>query len=479
MKTNQLLLAILFSVFSPVLLSGFTGPSNLTVSKITCSAARISWNPGAFKWSLLILREDSEVNATPVNGSYYAGNTTFKQGTHLGNGNYSIAANSNFSADMIGFVSGKKYFIAVYTYDSASNFTYETTNVATGSFTVGLVNLDFSISYSDSCQNTNTVKCINKSNITTITPTLSWTFFNELNEYRVLYGDTVEFTFTKSGNKNIQLYNSTKGCTVSITKNVFIYARNLSTPKIAGTDTLVCFDSVGSRIQVNENFHADLTPGAGFTRFWKSGDEEYSGLDPWFNLKQSGVNKILYIGKGLYHNKIKCIDTTWLSIRVRPAVPVDLGPDLVWKDTTTSIVLNAAKFNSYYWFNKSTSSTFKVVKSMLPKYRNVFWVRVTDSLGCMGTDSVIIYNLAALGLNQQHANQFMLYPSPVHDVFYIDTKDNVVFEFAIYTALGKLVYQGNAHKGVEISTMHIPSGFYTIKLKGNGFESAQALLIQH
>ncbi len=112
-----------------------TPASGVTFSAISSTGMTISWTPGNGSNCLLLVKAGSAVNASPVNGTTYAGNAAFGSGSQIGAGNYVVYQGPGNSVTISGLTLGTTYYVAVYSFNGLSSplAEYLTTSPATGS----------------------------------------------------------------------------------------------------------------------------------------------------------------------------------------------------------------------------------------------------------------------------------------------------------------------------------------------------------
>lgn len=87
-----------------------------------------------------------------------------------------------------------------------------------------------------------------------------------------------------------------------------------------------------------------------------------------------------------------------------------------------------------------------------------------NSPGCNSSEEVD-YSCETIGVSDQnHLNEFELFPNPAHDVLYILTPDNItITETKIYDNFGKLIETAHMQKKL-ISISTVPKGMYIVEL---------------
>ena len=374
-------------------------PSNLKFSGITCSSAIIQWTPGNGTWNIVVIREAAAVNGPPVDGTKYTSFPTFGSGdeTTVGNGNFVCFSNLTNSFSVNGLKMNTQYYVCVYSHDGASSPDYLTSSAACGSFTSDNVNMDFEFSYSDTCQNTNKVKFINKSKVTFASPTYVWRFYNAPPSFDQAYTDTVNYTWTKPGNKKIELYLVPKGgCSGTKTKSLLIYSRAKPAPFVIGSDTL-CYNHGNNHFFFGENTTADFSSGVGLRRNWFFPNDTFTVPNPDVKNLLPGNYNILYVGYTIYNNSpTGCYDSVYLPIRVVP----DPSSGVTINDSIQCLTNNQFLFDNVYpglvsfsW-DFGDGSTKAIAKSANHAYTAVGIYDVIHNAasqeGCKSADTTVV-----------------------------------------------------------------------------------------
>ncbi|MBX7204613.1 MAG: FG-GAP-like repeat-containing protein [Bacteroidia bacterium] len=111
-----------------------TAPTSLSLTNMTGTTVDLSWTNGNGSKRIVLVRQSSAVNSTPVDETDYTAGTTFGSGTQLGTGNYVVYSGSGSSVTITGLITGQTYHFAVFEYngaDATSNFftsSFGTTN---------------------------------------------------------------------------------------------------------------------------------------------------------------------------------------------------------------------------------------------------------------------------------------------------------------------------------------------------------------
>jgi hypothetical protein len=144
--------------------------SNAQLENNTRNAADLSFTKGIGYSTLVLMKEGSEVDFTPVDGTSYETSSVFGGSTELGTGNYAILADTSTSIRVTGLTAGETYFVKLFSFngdsgtekylttapDTASVFVEVTTfitQISPNQFSVNVpVSSNIAITYSDAIQ---------------------------------------------------------------------------------------------------------------------------------------------------------------------------------------------------------------------------------------------------------------------------------------------------------------------------------------
>ncbi len=113
-----------------------TNVTSPVFSNVTPTGLTLSWTNGNGDGRLVLIKQGSVVNASPVDGTDYTANAAFGSGTQVGTGNYVVFKGSGNSVDITGLTAGAIYYISVFEYNGlVTSPNFLTTSPATGSQT--------------------------------------------------------------------------------------------------------------------------------------------------------------------------------------------------------------------------------------------------------------------------------------------------------------------------------------------------------
>ncbi|WP_207515463.1 T9SS type A sorting domain-containing protein [Longitalea luteola] len=112
--------------------------TNLKVTDITGSTAKVSFTPGGGSYRLAVVKEGSAVNAVPNDLTIYSGNGNFGTGTQVAPGNYAVAGQMNgASFNLSALKAGFTYHVGIFEFNGTNHPVYNKTP-ATISFSIPL-----------------------------------------------------------------------------------------------------------------------------------------------------------------------------------------------------------------------------------------------------------------------------------------------------------------------------------------------------
>jgi uncharacterized protein YuzB (UPF0349 family) len=173
-----------------------------------------------------------------------------------------------------------------------------------------------------------------------------------------------------------------------------------------------------------------------------------------------------------------CDSTIVTTLTVSPLPNLNLGNDIVVLNPP--VILNAgAGFASYDWSTGGQTQTITVTQN------GTFSVTVTNGAGCEATDTISVNFTASIVNLGENGGSISLFPNPANDRFSINVYGYTGggnMKLDLINAVGQVVkteWVANAAesftKEVDIATL--PSGSYTLRVKGTNAEANLRLII--
>ena len=133
--------------------------------------------------------------------------------------------------------------------------------------------------------------------------------------------------------------------------------------------------------------------------------------------------------------------------------------DSIGIDTNQMVTLNAGSgYLSYLW---STQANTQMISIGDP---GEYWVEVIDSIGCLGSDTILVYRLAGVAESNQF-NEIKVYPNPVKDELVVEglKGEETIF---ISDLLGRTITSAqNKSASIRINMHSQPCGLYILSVR--------------
>jgi gliding motility-associated-like protein len=174
--------------------------------------------------------------------------------------------------------------------------------------------------------------------------------------------------FTSSGWFTVTLTAWSAGFPHTVSKDILINEQ----PSVnLGTDTVVC-----------ENSSFLLEAGGGYDSYlWQDGSN-----DSVYQVDASGVYYVMV------ENECGIASDT-IVVGFKESFKIDLGFDTTFCNGNSTILSPGGGYENYLWQDGSTDTL------MIAGQAGVYWVKVTDTLGCSATDSLIVRTYPAFEFN--------------------------------------------------------------------------------
>lgn len=189
-----------------------------------------------------------------------------------------------------------------------------------------------------------------------------------------------------------------------------------------------------------------------------------------YSTTRSGANYFRLIATNTTCNKL---DTTRKAVLfINPNPKPFLGNDTSIANAA-SITLNPGSYNSYQWSlsngGNSTASTFTGNNTNMDTGTNTITLRVVDSKGCAGSDTITIKLQPALGLQNPAIVGVKIYPVPTPDYLNIDMPQSVTGGYYYLTSLdGRILQTGKLQPQLQLNLSNLTAGTYFLSLDIDG-----------
>jgi hypothetical protein len=171
-------------------------------------------------------------------------------------------------------------------------------------------------------------------------------------------------------------------------------------------------------------------------------------------------------------NKQGCMLTDTIDVLEAQLPVFSLGNDTSLRADHTLLLEAPKQYKKYLWHDYSTDSTYLARSDDGKPGAYNCWLSVTDSLGCMWTDTISIYYYTnAQWIDIEHV-QLVTYPNPATDWlhWYLKTDQSCKMVVELVDEHGRVVYnqyiaEYSPGELMKIDLGHIPVGSYFIRLK--------------
>ena len=244
-----------------------------------------------------------------------------------------------------------------------------------------------------------------------------------------------------------------------VTSNALCAANN---PATSDTILMTISSALVAEVSVSAN-HAMICPGTRVTFNAAAVNEGSAPVYEWLISgiqAQQGISPVFITNSLLAGQPVICRLTSSLTCVAQQTVssppltlsqassPVVILSDKEYLCTGTTILLDAGEnFSSYTWQDGSTDRTMNVTTA------GVYRVTVSDSLGCTGSDSVLVKKCSG---NVYVPNAFTPNGDGVNDIFRIFASPDDIAEFSmqIFNRWGEKIFESTS----------MPSGWDGMKL---------------
>ncbi|MFN3404242.1 MAG: immunoglobulin domain-containing protein [Cytophagaceae bacterium] len=143
-----------------------TAASSVAFSNVTSSGFTLSWTNGNGSGRLVLIKQASPVNSSPVDNVTYTANAQYGSGTQIGSGNFVAYAGTGNSVNITGMAPNTDYYIRIFEY----NGTAGSENYLTSAYAEGMQKTDIVLSF----EPTQPASSITFSSVTANSFTINW-----------------------------------------------------------------------------------------------------------------------------------------------------------------------------------------------------------------------------------------------------------------------------------------------------------------
>lgn len=258
----------------------------------------------------------------------------------------------------------------------------------------------------------------------------------------------------------------------SFSDSTLIIVLDSLTVQLSADTTLCAYDS--TLIETTTSFDSYL---------WNTGDTTNSLSAIASNMNSGDTTFSVLVTDTNQCHALNSIDVT-----IYPEVIVDLGPDTVFADSNAQgsfYVLDAgAGFSSYLWPDNSSNQTYYTDDN---DWSEIFWVIVTDTNGCQGTDTVIVTFLFYGNIKDFEKGNVNIFPNPATDFVQVELENlpyHGSYEIVVYSLNGASVLEDEVfYSGIEITkrlnVSTLKPGNYMVKISSKNWMKSVSIIVQH
>ncbi len=162
--------------------------------------------------------------------------------------------------------------------------------------------------------------------------------------------------------------------------------------------------------------------------------------------------------------------TTQLGVNQLPTISIAATKTAICSGEGTELTANGG--NSYAWTSSTITAATYSINNL--KQTTSYTVTGTDNNGCSSTATVQIKVNTCIGLNEQTAPYFEMYPNPAKDQLHL--KNVAAGTVSIYNLAGQLVHQVAVLENESEINVDLASGLYLIKHSANPAVSAKIII---
>lgn len=182
----------------------------------------------------------------------------------------------------------------------------------------------------------------------------------------------------------------------------------------------------------------------------------------------------------IYGNDVDLSNNTLTTeVTIWDPITVEIGGGEDTMRTSLPVTLNAGTgFSSYLWQDNSANS------SLLVDSHGLYWVEVTNSLGCIARDSVVVVSETGTASALIRSHQIRLYPNPAEDLLNVDltldTERDLVLE--LYAVTGQLLFREERDQTLraefDVNVQPYVPGVYTLRILADNVPHTYMIIVK-
>jgi hypothetical protein len=195
-------------------------------------------------------------------------------------------------------------------------------------------------------------------------------------------------------------------------------------------------------------------------------------------LSVSGIYPSIVWSTGEITPQIEVVSATGVSVTVLNAegceasdsvtVSFNMLPTLAFEETIeicsdSTLILDAQNSGaSYLWSTGETTQQIEL-GFLAPNTQNEIWTQVTDTNGCVTSDTTIIESIdCSVGITSLSGNELVVFPNPAENI--LNFSSPISGEIVVQDVSGKVVFVKSLLNTRELDVSQLKPGTYFIKL---------------
>ncbi len=198
----------------------------------------------------------------------------------------------------------------------------------------------------------------------------------------------------------------------------------------------------------------------------------------------SGDRQIIVSEAGNYSvtvsNQAGCSNSDTIQVNVQELPIVNLGEDQSLGNSQ-NLTLDAGNgFASYLWSTGASNQTLNIAGNNILK-DTLFWVKVTDAVGCLGGDTIQIFDIIEDAIQDIASDKAMIvYPNPAYGKLMIKCEEgqklNQIMLFDDLGKLIKLIDVSDFQNNYVLDISELPHGKYLLTVNSSGKNYTKLLI---